>query len=486
MKKLLVIFCLLITRYSGAQDYPLLTISVDSATFPELIDVVEKQTKYQVFYKNEWVDSLRYTFSLAQKPLNVVLDTLVRGTKLQYYIHDKQVFITNNVTIISTPKIAELLENKPSEIQNNVEKGLIFARDYRNENGQGTNQENQVLEIGSRQKLASGRTATVAGYIKEKGSGEALVGVLVYHEKTGTTATTDPSGFYSITIPVGKQKLVFKLVGMEPAQRDLALFSNGQLNVDMLTEVMALREVIINSDRGANVENVQMGVSNLKIAEIKNVPIVLGERDVMKVATTLAGIKTVGEGAAGFNVRGGKSDQNLITLDGAPIYNTSHFLGFFSVFNSEAIEDMQIYKGSIPARYGGRLSSVMDISSLRANRDSISGSGGVSPITSKLTLELPLFKGKGGLMLGGRTTYSNWVLRNINNAEFRQNRVSFSDFILRHDLDINPNNKLTLSGYYSTDLFTRDSSPTDDFVPGFVLISFTSIPPESSCRSDIE
>src|SRR5690606_13319973 len=132
-------------------------------------------------------------------------------------------------------------------------------------------------------------------------------------------------------------------------------------------------------------------------------------------------------------------------LDGAPLYNTSHFLGFFSVFNSETIEEVQIYKGSIPAKYGGRLSSVMDISSLRANRDSLSGSGGLSPVTSKVTLEVPLFKGKGGLMIGGRTTYSNWILKNIDNADFQHNRISFSDFNLRHDLDISPKSKLTLS-----------------------------------------
>ena len=457
MKKLLVILCIFIGEHATAQKMPVVTISADSATFYQVVDALEEQTGYRVFYKKEWIDSLRYVFSFSQEPLDEVLDALIKGTKLNYYIDHERVFITNDVRVLTTPKIAELLEIRPSEIQTNVEKGLVFAREYRTGNDQGLSPENRVFEIGDRRKLVAGSRVTIAGYVKEWENGDPVSGVLVYSEKPLVTTTTDETGFYSITLPVGKNKLSYQLVGMKPAQRSLVLFSDGQLNVELEADIMALQEVVIESRRGENVENIQMGIASINVAEIKNVPIVLGERDIMKVATTLAGIKTAGEGAAGFNVRGGKADQNLITLDGAPIYNTSHFLGFFSVFNSETIEDMQIYKGSIPASYGGRLSSVMDISSRRANRDSISGSGGLSPITSKLTLELPLFKGKGGLMLGGRTTYSNWILKNIDNADFQHNRISFSDFNLQHDLDISPNSKLTLSGYYSLDKFKMNS-----------------------------
>ena len=444
-------------QYAVAQKTPLVDIPAGSATFYSIVDALEEQTGYRFFFKKEWVDSLHYDLSFSKEPLDKVLDALVEGSKLNYYIDNEQVFITHDVRIITNPKLAELLEVRPSEIQTNVEKGLVFAREYRSGNTQGLDLDHQVFEIGDRQKLIAGSRVTIAGYVKEWGSGEPVTGVLVYSEKPLVTATTDGTGFYSITLPVGKNKLIFQLVGMKPAQRNLVIFSDGQLNVEMDVDVTALQEVVIESNRGANVQNVQMGIAKIDVADIKNVPIVLGERDIMKVATTLAGIQTVGEGAAGFNVRGGKADQNLIILDGAPIYNTSHFLGFFSVFNSEAIEDMQIYKGSIPARYGGRLSSVMDISSKMANRDSLSGSGGLSPVTSKLTFEVPLFKGKAGLMVGGRTTYSNWILQNIDNADFQHNRISFSDLILRHDLDIGDNSRLSLSGYYSMDEFKMKS-----------------------------
>ena len=456
MKKLVVI-SLFICGHALAQKHPVVTISADSATFAQVVEVLEEQTDYCVFYKSEWVDSLWYSFSLVRTPLKQVLDTLVRGTKLHYHVSDNQVFITKNVRIVTNPQIAELLKTRSSEIQTNVEKGLVFAREYRTPHDQGADLERKVLEIGSRQKLVAGSSSTVAGYVKEMGTDEPVAGVLVYSKEPLVTTTTDELGFYSINLPVGKNKLIFQLVGMKPTERNLALFSDGQLNVAMEADVTALGEVVIESGRRANIESIQMGVTNIDVAEIKNVPIVLGERDIMKVATTLAGIQSVGEGAAGFNVRGGKADQNLITLDGAPIYNTAHFLGFFSVFNSEAIDDMHIFKGNVPARYGGRLSSVMDISSRRANRDSISGSGGLSPITSKLTLELPLFKGNAGLMVGARTTYSNWILKNIDEANFHYNSISFSDFILRHDFDINAKNKLTFSGYYSVDKFKMNS-----------------------------
>lgn len=457
MKTLALIICFLMGGAAFAQPLPVVTVSSDSGTFSSIVDALEEQTDYRFFYKNEWVDSLRYNFSFLDVSLNKVLDALVEGSKLNYYIADQQVFITYDVRIISSPKIAELLEVAPSEIQTNVERGLVFTREYQSGDAEGLNPEQQVFEIGERQKMIAGNRVTVAGYVRAWESGEPVSGVLVYSEKPLVTVTTDASGFYSITLPVGKNKLIFQLVGMKSTQRNLVLFSDGQLNVELEEDIMALQEVVIESRRGANVQNVQMGVARVNVAEVKNVPIVLGERDIMKVATTLAGIKTVGEGAAGFNVRGGKADQNLIILDGAPIYNTSHFLGFFSVFNSETIADMEIHKGSIPARFGGRLSSVMDISSHSANRDSIAGSGGISLVTSKAMVEVPLFKGKGGLMLGGRTTYSNWILNKIDNADFQHDRISFSDLVLRHDLDIGKNSKLSLSGYYSLDEFQMKS-----------------------------
>ncbi len=206
---------------------------------------------------------------------------------------------------------------------------------------------------------------------------------------------------------------MIQYVGMKTTQRNVVLFSSGKLNIDMDVDVIALQEVTIESDRDINVKSVQMGVNKINIEEVKTVPIVLGENDILKIATTKAGVQTVGEGASGFNVRGGKADQNLILINDAPVYNASHFFGFFSVFNSDAIENMELYKSGIPSKFGGRLSSVFDIQAKSASKTEFKGQGGISPITSKMTLEIPLIKDKTSLLLGGRTTYSNWVLSKV-------------------------------------------------------------------------
>ena len=219
----------------------------------------------------------------------------------------------------------------------------------------------------------------------------------------------------------------------------------------MNEDVLTLMEIRVESERDANIRDTGMGTGRIDVEETKNVPVVLGERDIMKVATTLAGITTVGEGAAGFNVRGGKADQNLILLNGAPVYNANHFFGFFSVFNSEAIQDMEIYKSSIPARFGGRLSSVFDIESKAADTEKFSATGGVSPVTSRLTLEIPLVKNRSAMMVSGRTTYSNWILKQLDDVNFRENRASFTDLLVRYDHQLNDSEDLTVSGYMSSD-----------------------------------
>ncbi|MEQ8239509.1 MAG: TonB-dependent receptor plug domain-containing protein, partial [Cyclobacteriaceae bacterium] len=204
-------------------------------------------------------------------------------------------------------------------------------------------------------------------------------------------------------------------------------------------------------------------VNKIKIEEIKTVPIVLGESDILKIATTKAGVQTVGEGAAGFNVRGGKADQNLVLFNDAPVYNPSHFFGFFSVFNADAVSSMDLYKSGIPAKYGGRLSSIFSINSKEANKKEFHGQGGISPITSRLTLEIPLIEDKTSLLIGGRTTYSNWVLSRAKSASFRENKVSFFDVITRVDHEINDNNSLTFSSYISNDKFRLNSDTLFSF-----------------------
>ncbi|MEQ9305706.1 MAG: carboxypeptidase-like regulatory domain-containing protein, partial [Marinoscillum sp.] len=323
--------------------------------------------------------------------------------------------------------------------------------------------EEVVLEIGNRSLLKPGGTSTLAGYVRDKETGEPLIGALVYLPDPFHASSTDIDGFFSLKLPNGKSTILIQYSGMKNTRRNIVMFSNGRLDIEMELDVIALQEVTIESMRDANIQDVQMGVNRISVAETKNVPLALGERDIIKIATTFAGVQSPGEGAAGFNVRGGKSDQNLVLLNDATIYNASHFLGFFSVFNSDAIENMEIYKSGIPVIFGGRLSSVFDIESKSASKKKFSGMGGISPITSMLTLEIPVIEYKAGLMVSGRTTYSNWLLKNVKNADFSENRVAFKDLLVRYDHDLTDKDEMVLSMYMSDDDFRLTSDTLFSF-----------------------
>ncbi len=464
MKKILsLLFVLAHSSLLFSQNTFTVSGQFESTPLQDVLTSFETQTNLQFYYNQSWLDSLSYTGTVENQPLDLALTHVFEGTLLDFYVQSKNVYITNDVKIVDQPALLNALKNQESEEQQEFEKGLLFTREYLNQTSDQQDLENFVFEIGNRKNMVAGKKYTIAGYVKENENNEPLTGAVVYSEEPFAATSTDQNGFYSLTLPVGKTTLYIQYVGMKQTSRNIVMLSNGQLNINMDVDIIALQEVTIVSERDANIQNVQMGVSRINVAETKNVPLVLGEKDIMKIATTFAGVQTLGEGSSGYNVRGGKSDQNLIIMNDATIYNASHFFGFFSVFNSDAIQDMEIYKSSIPAKFGGRLSSVFDVEAKESNREAFSGYGGISPITSKMTFEIPLFDGKAGLMLAGRSTYSNWVLKRVGNASFRENRVSFADFIMRYDHDINEKNTLEVNGYFSQDNFRLSSDTLFSF-----------------------
>ncbi len=427
----------------------------------EVVSELEKTHKVQFFYQNDWLDSLSFSGDLLGDSLEDKLAQLFDGTSINYFQFDGSVILTKNVAIIDDPEITKSFLAKEKEVSI-IEKGLVFSREYINQ-AEASDLENYVFEIGNRNELVSGGNSTIAGYVKNMEDGEGIDGALVYTQNPFIAASTDENGFYSLKIPNGKHTLFIQFVGMKTTTRNIVLFSNGRMDIEMAVDIIALQEVLVESDRDINVSNVQMGVRKIDIEESKNIPILLGEKDLMKVSTTEAGVQAVGEGASGFNVRGGKSDQNLIMLNKAPIYNSSHFFGFFSVFNSEAMESMEIYKSGIPAKYGGRLSSVFDIRSKSASKTDFKGEGGISPITGRLTLEIPLIDEKTSLLVSGRTTYSNWILNKSKDAEFNGNRVSFYDINGTLDHELGDKDRLVLTGYFSKDRFKLASDTLFSF-----------------------
>jgi hypothetical protein len=244
---------------------------------------------------------------------------------------------------------------------------------------------------------------------------------------------------------------------MKTIHQKINVLGDGKIDFTMEPSVTQLKEVVVESDGDVNISEVQMGISKIDVKGMKNIPKILGENDLLKVATTLPGVTTVGEGASGINVRGGHADQNLVILNEATIYNTSHFLGFFSVFNPDAIRSFELYKSGIPAQYGGRLSSTFELLMRDGNQKKFSGQGGLGPITSHLTLEVPLVKDKASVMVGGRSTYSNWVLKIIPESVIKNTRATFNDVFARATYSPNDRNTLYLSGYASYDNFNLSS-----------------------------
>ncbi|MFY0625629.1 MAG: carboxypeptidase-like regulatory domain-containing protein [Reichenbachiella sp.] len=425
------------------------------------LETLEDLSNTQFYYQSSWVDSVFVSGDFNNTPLNKVLTDLFEGTALSFFIEGFEVIITNNVIIDGSPKI--LTSFAPNEEISNSELGLVFVREYQNTNIDKDDKENFVQDIGSRTKMVVGGKSTLVGYLKSSEKNEPVVGGLVYVKDPFLATTTDENGFYSIALPNGRQTVFFQYAGLKTTQRKIVMFSNGSLNIDMDIDIIALQEVVIESGRDANIKDVQIGVNKINIEETKTVPLVLGEKDIMKIATTMAGVQTVGEGAAGYNVRGGKADQNLILVNGAPVYNPSHFLGFFSAFNADAIDNMEVYKGSIPAKHGGRLSSVFDIQGKSGNKEKISGTGGISPVTLRFMMEAPIIQDSLSVIAGVRYTYSDWVLKLVENANFNGNQVDFMDLIAQVDYLIDDKNALTVSGYYSKDKFRLSSDTLFSF-----------------------
>ncbi|MGL1887184.1 MAG: TonB-dependent receptor [Reichenbachiella sp.] len=419
---------------------------------------IESATAMRFYYQESWLDSLTFNGQFEAQQIDEVVTQLFEGSNINFIIQGKAVVLTYNSLIVEEPGIAQSLNTVQPET-NNAELGLVFSREYQNKSADQSDFKNYVFDIGKRSEMKIGEKSTLVGYVKNSENSEPIIGALVYVKEPFKAASTDYDGFYSITLPNGKQNLIVQYAGMKPTTRKIVLFSDGSLNVDLDVDVIALAEVVIESDKDVNVRDVKIGVTKIDIEETKTVPLVLGEKDILKIATTTAGVQTAGEGASGFNVRGGKTDQNLILLNGAPVYNPSHFFGFFSAFNADAIKSMEVYKGSIPAKYGGRLSSVFAIDGKKGSSKKFSGSGGISPVTSRVTLEIPIVKDTTSIIIAGRSTYSDWILKQIDNVNFSNNEVSFYDLMARVDHKFDAKSEIYGSGYYSNDKF-RISSDT--------------------------
>ena len=314
--------------------------------------------------------------------------------------------------------------------------------------------ENKVYEIGNRYKPSLEEMVVLTGKVTDFKSGQNLEGINIVHREPWVATATDRQGNFTIKLPVGYNTIEINGLNIKETRRQFMVYGEGATHIELEEENHLLDEVLIVSGRVQNVRSTQLGMEKFQPSLLKNIPTAMGEVDLLKMLQTLPGIKTVGEASSGYNVRGSAADQNLLLLNNGTIYNPNHLFGFFTAFNSDMIKDAELYKSSIPSQYGGRIASVLNITSKEASKEKFTGSAGIGLVTSKLNLEIPIIKEKTSLLLSGRTTYSDWIMKMLpEKSGYRDGKAGFYDLggVFSHTL--NERNKLNIYGYYSHDRF---------------------------------
>ncbi len=301
---------------------------------------------------------------------------------------------------------------------------------------------------------------TVSGTISDGESGETIIGAnIVLKDNPSIGTVSNNYGFFSITLPAGKQTLLISYIGYTQTEREIDLSENKRLDIPLYTQSTELQEVVVTAVRkDENVMQTQVGVERLEVKEISKIPVLLGERDILKSIQLLPGVKSAGEGSSGFAVRGGNTDQNLILLDEATVYNASHLMGFFSTFNSDAIKDVTLFKGNAPAQFGGRLSSVLDIRMHEGNNQHFGASGGIGLISSRLNVEGPIVKGKGSFIVSGRRSYADLFIPLMNDPQTKNTTLYFYDLNIKANYTFGEKDRLYISSYLGRDKFGQDST----------------------------
>ncbi len=458
MKKIyLLSFCFLFfLKLASAQDgnKKIISVNFQQAKIEQFVSELESKTGYHFYYNPTQFDSLKVTVQATEKPLETVLNMAFTNTDFHYTITQQQVFLTKGRRVI--PELASgLFNTQPAD----AAKQTNIVADYTDEKEKKAVEattENKLYEIGIKTNNIKSGTANLAGYVRNVKSGEGLIGASIYNPDTKIGIATDQFGYYSLTLPRGRQTLIIKGLGMRDTKRKIVLYSDGKLNIEMQEQVTSLKEVQISAEKVANVRSVEMGVNKLDIKSIKQIPTAFGEADVLRVVLTLPGVQSVGEATTGFNVRGGSADQNLILLNDATIYNPSHFFGFFSAFNPDIVKNIELYKSTIPEKYGGRLSSVLDVTDREGNKKIFTGSAGIGLLTSRLNVEGPIIKDKTSFIFGARTSYSDWLLQLLPEA-YKHSSASFYDinFDISHQID--DKNNIYITTYISNDKFRLNS-----------------------------
>ncbi len=422
----------------------------------------KSQTGFHFYFDTGQLHLIKVDLVIDKQPLLQALKRAFTNTSIGFaYDAPDNIFISKG-QIVQT-KLPDKFFGKGNVLKSDST-GVNDVADYTDTDSkvQNAGPQKRLYSIGEKASSRNQPNNTITGFILDNKTGDPVIGASVQLENTGIDAITDQFGYYTLAVPTGRHTLAIQSVGMKDTKREIVVYGDGKFNIEMQSQVISLKRVVISAEKVSNLRSTQMGVQKIDIKTIKQVPVVFGEADVLRVVMTLPGVKSVGEASTGLNVRGGSTDQNLILFNDATIYNPSHFFGLFSAFNPELVKDVELYKSSIPAKYGGRLSSVLEINTREGNKKEISGSAGIGLLTSRLTLEGPLIKDKSSFIIGARTTYADWLL-NLLPAQYKHSKAGFYDFNVDITHEINKKNSLFLTAYLSKDKFNLNSDTSYNY-----------------------
>ena len=467
MKKILILSMLVLgMQHTIAQEeIPRISVSFTNVDVEEALGTIEEKSNYRFYYLADWLKGVKVSGTYQDTQVSLILDDLFKNTVLNFYIaEDNGIYLLQNNQIYdSLPddffgKQEELTDDGPSydDIQ---DLGPLFV----NSEDQGVSRGMQVVKIGKENRNNRTRTFSLNGKVVNARNGQPIPDLAIIVEGRDIGTSTNANGNYSLSLPVGENIIRTQGLGIQDSRTKVVLYNNGIYNFQLEESVEALDEVVVQGNLDRNVETALTGVTLIEVEKIKNIPLVLGERDILKAAITLPGITTAGEGAAGYNVRGGRTDQNLILLDNGVIYNPSHFFGIFSAINPFSTGSAEIYKGHVPAEFGGRLSSVFDITTKDGNTEKFSGEASIGPVTSNIVLETPVVKDKSALLIGGRATYSDWILKALDDEQLNNSTASFFDVVAKYNHTIDDKNEIKATGYFSRDEFSITSDSIFDY-----------------------
>ncbi len=441
----------------------LITGHYQDIPFTRFVQEIESVTPYHFYYDPREVDSLSVRISVEKEPLSSVLEQVFQaaGGGLHFAIDGSSVYISSGDALqVDLPPdfFQSSSDTVPRLTENPVEEAPEIQAPEKPQERQGNEiaVENKLFAVGLRTNHLKKGQAVIAGYVRDGKTGKTVSGAVISTSDPKAVAVTDQNGYYSITLPRGRHTLHLRAIGFFDTRRQAMLYSSGRLDINLEERVIPLKVIEVNAEKSRNVKSTQMGMEKMSIQAIKQIPAVFGEVDILRAVLALPGVLSTGEASTGFNVRGGATDQNLVLFNGNTIYNPSHFFGFFSAFDPDVVKEVELYKSNIPARYGGRLSSVLKVTGQEGNKKQFKGAAGIGLLTGKVYLEGPLVKDKTSFIAGVRSTYSDWLMKYLPKA-YQKAKASFYDGSLELSHKIDDKNDLTLTGYLSQDHFNLAS-----------------------------